>query len=802
MISVFPDVIFARASLSAANLVNVTQGAPPKKLSLFPVRSDREAYHGYYDLGGSAFQSEPGAQFMKRSLWGGQSVYWNPYSATGAYGIETVVDIKTSPLSMAVALFGGRDVVFHGAYLAFSYLGVFCLLVLLTVELRLSLLSALIAGVTYLLNGYHVANLAANYAQIWLYFPVATLGLVSFAARPRVTAFLGIAAGSALILSTTFLPTTLITVGTVLLIGGAFALGFSVLRYDRWPQILSGAARIIGGQIAAMILALIVLAVLWLPLGEALRYMATNDYYANRHFYPAALIDFIALFTPKHAFESYNALTPRAAVLIGNVAFHQGIIGALLALQAVRAWPPFQRVVLTIMGVVLLLGIARVYGLPGLGAIADALPVIGHLGEQYLWVGIAILSVMVVPFGADAVLRNGVRLLPLFVGALIIVAALAYTTRVYGIESAVAINHISVVLLILSAAMLLLLNIHWRAAAPWLGAILLVLSWADLTFDENHVRLVRADLFTHPPPFVRFLQSQPGEPRVASYGYWGLPPEYGSAYGIRQVDSMNFHILPRYEDLFNRLILPDPADRRSGFITLGAARDTDHINLQAYDFVGTKYMIVPILYPRLRAFMERSGWTRAYEDAYFVIFENPHPPMRAFVTHRLVQNPQTPLDLGQSADDVATTDDTDLIERARALGVSNADRPGANAGYEPATITKYDHAELVIDVTLRTPGILVVRDAWHPNWRVSVDGRNDHLGAADEAFRGVALSAGRHVVEMTYSPRTLTAARVLTLLGLTVAIGMFVMRRRLDQVFSRWFAGPGYLTAGPPGCTA
>src|SRR5262245_2744702 len=162
IVAVYADVIFRGASVSAANYVNVTVEPFRHRVQLYPERPGREAYHAYYDIGGTAFQSEPGAQFMRRAFWSGESVFWNPYSAAGSYGIETLVDVKTSPLSMTVALLGGSDAVFHLAFLGFNLLGVFCLLVLLTVQWRLSLLAAIAGGITYLLNGYNVSNLASN----------------------------------------------------------------------------------------------------------------------------------------------------------------------------------------------------------------------------------------------------------------------------------------------------------------------------------------------------------------------------------------------------------------------------------------------------------------------------------------------------------------------------------------------------------------------------------------------------------------------------------------------------------------
>ena len=64
--------------------------------------------------------------------------------------------------------------------------------------------------------------------------------------------------------------------------------------------------------------------------------------------------------------------------------------------------------------------LARVYGLPVFSTAVDALPLIGHLGEQYIWVAIALLFTLLLPFGLEAVLRDGTRVAPLIVTALII----------------------------------------------------------------------------------------------------------------------------------------------------------------------------------------------------------------------------------------------------------------------------------------------------------------------------------------------------------------------------------------------
>ena len=443
--SVFPDVIFNNAGLSTANVLNVTLSQIGQRAPIFPERKGRDFTHGYYDIGGSGYQSEPAVQFMARALRNGQSVYWNPYSATGSFGIETLVDIKTSPVTMLVALLAGSSAAFHIVYLAFAAFGVFCLLMLLTVEFRLSFLAALGGGVSFLLNGYFVANSASNVSQVWLYFPVLTLGLVSFARSPRITAFLLAVFGAVLILSTTFLPTTLMVMGTTMLVGMFAAAGFAAIRSESRRQTFRQFVAIVCGQAAAITLALAALAVVYLPVVEAMDYMHTGEFYANRLFYPAYLFNLISLFTPKHAFENYYAITARATQLVGNVAFHQGIVGALLVTQVIRAWPLFHRFLVAGMGAALVMLLARVYGLPVFSTAVDALPLIGHLGEQYVWVAIALLFTLLLPFGLEAVLRDGTRVAPLIVTALIIMGALAYTTSVYRIDRIYALGCIAVV---------------------------------------------------------------------------------------------------------------------------------------------------------------------------------------------------------------------------------------------------------------------------------------------------------------------------------------------------------------------
>jgi hypothetical protein len=242
---------------------------------------------------------------------------------------------------------------------------------------------------------------------------------------------------------------------------------------------------------------------------------------------------------------------------------------------------------------------------------------------------------------------------------------------------------------------------------------------------------------------------------------------------------MNFNLFPRYEDLFNRLILPDPAHRWLTFATMVLAPDVDSLNLRGFDFLGVRFLVMPAAYVRLRHFLDGSGWKNAYEDPTFVIFENTNPLPRAFIVHQVSEEHQTPLDIGRSPLEVATSDDPVLIAEAKSSGIlgPNSQGPGNS---EQAEITRYDHTRVEIFANVTQTGILVLNDAWHPNGRVWVDGEEHHLGEVNEAFRGVLLGPGKHVVEMRYAPRTFTIGKIFSIIGLAVMLFLVLFRQRID----------------------
>lgn len=69
-------------------------------------------------------------------------------------------------------------------------------------------------------------------------------------------------------------------------------------------------------------------------------------------------------------------------------------------------------------------------------------------------------------------------------------------------------------------------------------------------------------------------------------------------------------------------------------------------------------------------------------------------------------------------------------------------------------ITVLEPNRVVAKITTPGPGLVVIAEAYYPQWQATVDGTKSRILPANVMFRGIAVSsAGEHTIEMTLSPR-------------------------------------------------
>ena len=158
-------------------------------------------------------------------------------------------------------------------------------------------------------------------------------------------------------------------------------------------------------------------------------------------------------------------------------------------------------------------------------------------------------------------------------------------------------------------------------------------------------------------------------------------------------------------------------------------------------------------------------------DPQLGVWENPHPLPRAFVVYAADVQP----DDAKQARALAGLDPRKraILDRAPAPLPVGDGRP-----FTPARVTLAARQRLVIEAEASAPGILVVSETDYPGWSVTVDGKDAPLLRADYAFRGVALAAGKHTVEMRFRSIPTRLGLLLSLVGLFGLWGLARLARR------------------------
>lgn len=425
VVLIFPDVIFKGASISMLDQANFT--ATPRSIhSLFRERDGIEPSQSFYDFGGSAFQSEPAIQFLKNSIYNLQSPYWNPYSGAGAFGPETMVDIKFAPLSVVIALLGGSNLIFHIVTLLFYTLALYFLAKAIREQLGFSLQTALVTCVIFLLNGYFTANISSNTNQAYLYFPFALYAILAFTRTPSVSSYLRLIVAYVLPLCVTFFPTTALMLACIF----SIALGASLKYFSNWKPLL----KMILFQSSAPICAILLLAFIYLPLSEALNFVGAFELYSQRTFNPANYQALISFFTSKHVFESYNAISPAFITFEKNTIFHFGIISGCITATAVfgRRW--WKDALLASFVLLLIFSLGRIFAFPPITFLWDQVPFFRNVAEQYWWMMVACSFPIVFAYGFEQIRNTQFRLWPAGLIVFLILADLIYILKTYGIS--------------------------------------------------------------------------------------------------------------------------------------------------------------------------------------------------------------------------------------------------------------------------------------------------------------------------------------------------------------------------------
>lgn len=770
---IFPDVLFLGGSLSPldydSNIADLQLEVPT--VSVYGERPGRRSADGWGDIGSATFQMQPAQQFLAYCLRSGESPNWDPYSATGSMGPETLVDAKFSAVSVVTALLGAASSQLTFVLLLLYALGVFATLRLFTAHLGLSAMGGMAASGAFILNGFALMNLNTAIGQPYFLGPILLLSLVAFADQPsRARAILSVVA-HALMFSVTFFPTMVLTTLTCHALALAYGLGRVRSRQGR--------LLLLAFHVAGPLLAVGLLSFLYLPVFDAyLHQVNTWSEYSHRVITPWSPVNLLSLFTPKHFWESYRAMEIQPSwpsLPIERWVPHLGIIASLVAASGLTRPNRLSALAWACLGlIVLALGVA--FGLFPF-TLVQSLPFFSFVRNEY-WPALALLPFSVlVGLGFEALgPKSAFGLVGMAVWALIAGAFVFLGARLGFPQSAHTRLYVGVTVFLLVAGAAALVSI--RATRSERARRILRLAvvtglFAEGLFYMNTLHPVRTDRDRHLPESLAWVKENlaTGHDRILNVGTTGIFPNWGSALQIPQLGTLNSGMVPSYGDFFYRHV------GVGLFLSLPYPESTLTFTDDSLSLVGVRYVIAGREMTPAVERVQSLGYQAVHEDARRVIFENPHPFPRAFAVPALVASAGLPHELSLSARQVATTIDGKLRWDAWMLGISTEPRPQAQLSTGTVSVTSYHHDSVDLRASLPVPSVVVVTDSWHPNWRAEVDGKDVRVGIVDMTFRGIALPAGDHEIRLRYASNARIIGQALSLLTFVVLLTLAFWRR-------------------------
>jgi len=151
-----------------------------------------------------------------------------------------------------------------------------------------------------------------------------------------------------------------------------------------------------------------------------------------------------------------------------------------------------------------------------------------------------------------------------------------------------------------------------------------------------------------------------------------------------------------------------------------------------------------------------------YEGRARAIYENKDAFARAWVVG------DYKVATGEEALAAMASGEVDL-RRTVLLSEAPSTQPAPGDSAE-VTLGRWEQKEMAFEVELDRPGIVVVSEAYYPDWKASVDGAPAEILRANHAFRAVALPAGRHEVVMRYDTSLLRKSAAISVVTFALTV--------------------------------
>jgi hypothetical protein len=317
---------------------------------------------------------------------------------------------------------------------------------------------------------------------------------------------------------------------------------------------------------------------------------------------------------------------------------------------------------------------------------------------------------------------------------------------------------------------------HAALASPRAAALVAALAIADLARAGAGVNpQVPASFYALLPETRAALQGL-GDARVFSYG-GQTSPVLGALMDrrTRGIHLQAFHLTRQAETPFTNLL--DRVPLAEGFDRHGFIPNRSLIRPSGYDPANVDAIlpalrnaavarIISVDNPQSASLTLRASVPSGVEGVSVQVYDLANPWPRAYVACRAL----AAADAEAALDPVFSPD----FDPARDVVLEGPGRAACGSG---RVLERHEvPGDQRYAVELDGDGYFVLRDAYTPSWRASVDGQPAAVLRANGRQRAVSLAAGRHDVRLWYEPPRLRAGLAATALGALLLIALLVRR--------------------------
>ena len=759
MLLAYPNIVFDGQSLVATASYHPFDDRNDR---LRPGPSPQRAYLNWHDLGTPVWQWEPAGRFFSVAYREGRLPLWDTTIAGGVDAHVNLTQGQYFPPYVALLL-AGNGPALRDAYflLVLAAAGGACFLLLHAHGMHPL---ACATAATFLLGGTMTQNVSSIMGQAAATIPLMVLAMDRYLAAPSARRAALVALAVALAALSSFMP--IVACGLAIL-GIQLVVHAAAAAPIRAPRLREAAA---GG--AAVGLGLAAAAFLLVPVFVATRAdPAFRRWYAHaaQHAYAAEiwpqLLSRVIPFSVTQGHSPYLASSPE----IGPASvFDVGVVSVLAALLASSAGREDARRLVWSLAASAAFLVAKLFALPPAQWIAW-LPVVQNIHfRPYAGAALGFCVSVLAAVGVDSVVRRPPAMRRVAVLAVVLAALAAYGVSfaaTHDLQPGVGLRDPAAEAARLAVAAVVVVGAAGLRARGALGgaaagAAILAALLVEMVPLARVTRNLRADVWTDVPPYVRFLQSDPGRFRVHSIHVAALTANLNQGVGIDFLSSRHSVNPRRYQDLVRRYF---KVDTKYNPITTSLL-PSDRVVL---DIMNVRYVVAYDANPGQIAALEGMGLATAFVDGRYVVLRNPSAWPRAYVAFRprVVDGSRQAV---AAVGGLRSTAEVVLEETPRG-GISG---PGDGE----CQIREHTGDRVAIDVVASAPALVVLSENYDPGWTATVNGAPARVLPANAAFRAVEVPAGRSRVEFRYRPRGWTAGLLVSAAALA-AIGGMALRK-------------------------